>query len=157
WNSMEVKLIKQAYGEVCAQWVLWGVFEEDREETPENLRGSPLEERIRQLFASRDVAGTLGELTPLFGVSGLAADVVLLVGMGSGSRFDAGAAYRVGMAAAKRLAAKERESVAIVLPPVENAVAIATALVEGAIVGTRGPGLRKSEQNRHPFGSLGLI
>ena len=34
---------------------------------------------------------------------------------------------------------------------------IASALIEGAIVGTRGPGLRKSEANRHGFGTLSLV
>jgi leucyl aminopeptidase len=153
---MEVKLLRQEIGDVCAQWVILGIFEDDRE-SPESLRGSPLDDRIRQLAASRDLTGTLGELTPLFGVGGLAADCILVVGLGARSRFDSGAAYTAGLAAAKRLAAKERESVAIMLPPVEDALAVATALVEGAIVGTRGPGIRKSELNRHPFGSLGFV
>ena len=43
------------------------------------------------------------------------------------------------------------------LPRAEEAQDVASALIEGAIVGTRGPGLRKTEPNRHAFGSLSLI
>jgi leucyl aminopeptidase len=45
----------------------------------------------------------------------------------------------------------------MVLPPGEDELAVATALLEGAIVGTRGPGLRKTEANRHAFGTLALV
>ena len=39
----------------------------------------------------------------------------------------------------------------------EEPQAIASALIEGAIVATRGPGLRKSEANRHAFATLSLV
>ena len=103
------------------------------------------------------MTGSLGELTPLYEIAGFAAPAVLLVGLGPRGRFDSGAAFSAGFALSKRLSGKRRESVAIVLPPVETEHDVASALIEGAIAGTRGPGLRKTEPNRHAFGSLSLI
>ncbi|MGO9462954.1 MAG: leucyl aminopeptidase [Isosphaeraceae bacterium] len=154
---MDIKLIRQAISEVQVQWLVLGIFDDDRDAPPEYLRGTALGGTLEQLANSKDLSGSLGELTPLYDVSGLAAHSVLLVGLGPRSRFDPGAAYTAGFAAAKRLAAKRRESVAVALPPAGDGAAVASALIEGAIVGTRGPGLRKTEANRHAFGSLGLV
>jgi leucyl aminopeptidase len=154
---MDTKLTKQEVSEVQVQWLVLGVFDDDREGAPDYLRGSSLGERLERLAASKDLNASLGELTPLYEASGLAANSVMVVGLGQRGRFDAGAAFTAGLAAAKRLASKRRESVAMVLPAVDDEVTIASALVEGAIVGTRGPGLRKSEPNRHAFGELSLV
>ncbi len=154
---MEITLIKQEIGEIQAQWLVLGIFDDDREAPPDYLRGLPIRETLEQLATAKDLNGSLGEITPLYEVSGLAARSVLLVGLGPRGRFDPGAAYTAGFAAAKRLAGKRRESVAIVPPQAEDEFGVATSLVEGAIVGTRGPGLRKTEANRHPFGTLGLV
>ena len=58
---------------------------------------------------------------------------------------------------AKRLAAKPRQTIAVLLPVEARAEAIASALVEGLVVGTRGPDLRKSEPARHPFATLQIV
>ena len=105
----------------------------------------------------KELTGTLGELTPLYEPAGLEAGAILLVGLGPRDRFDAGAAFTAGFTAAKRLAGKSRDSVAIVLPAVGDPGAAASALVEGMIVGTRSCGLRKTEPSRHPFGTLSLV
>ncbi len=79
------------------------------------------------------------------------------MGLGPRDRFDAGAAFSAGFAFSKRLAGKRREDVAIALPPSNEPQPVAKALIEGAIVATRGPGLRKSEANRHAFDTLSLV
>jgi leucyl aminopeptidase len=66
-------------------------------------------------------------------------------------------AYSAGFALAKRLAARRRDRVAVVLPPSDDPPLFASALVEGAIVGTSGPGVRKSEASRHAFESLSVV
>jgi len=80
----------------------------------------------------------------------------LVFGLGPRDRFDAGAAFAAGVAVAKRLAGKPRDSVALVVPEASDSdgAAVASALTEGAIVGTRGIDLHKSEPARHPFGEL---
>ena len=82
---------------------------------------------------------------------------MLLVGLGPRGRFDAGAAFSAGFAFSKRLASKRERHVAVALPPSDEPQAVAKALIEGAIVATRGPGLRKSEANRHAFDTLSLV
>jgi leucyl aminopeptidase len=153
---MNITKTTQSIATVPSQWLVLGIFEEEVEPPPATA-GTELEAKVRQLIAEKEVTGALGDLTPLYQVVGMHAQAVLLVGLGPRTRFDAGAAFSAGSALAKRLAGKRRESVAVALPPAEDRPAVATALIAGAIVGTRGPGLRKSEANRHPFGSLSLV
>jgi len=153
---MNITPLRQPIGSVQAQWLVVGIFE-DEAEPPGVLRGTDLEAKVRRLSAEKEVAGSLGELTFLYDVPGLEAHGVLLVGLGPRGRFDPGTAFSAGFALAKRLAGKPRESVAVALPPSDQPRAVASALIEGAIVGTRGPGVRKTEANRHAFETLSLI
>ena len=57
----------------------------------------------------------------------------------------------------KKLAGRPREAVAVALPEGSEADRTASALVEGLIVATRGPDLRKGEPSRHPFGTLAMV
>jgi leucyl aminopeptidase len=159
WNVftlMNIALVRQPIVEVQAKWLIVGLFE-DEADPLDGLQAVALEETVRRLISEKEVTGSLGELTPLYESAGLAAPAVLLVGLGPRGRFDSGAAFSAGFALSKRLSGKRRESVAIVLPRVEAEHDVASGLIEGAIVGTRGPGLRKTEPNRHAFGSLSLI
>jgi leucyl aminopeptidase len=153
---MNITQLAQPIGTVPAQWLVIGIFE-DEAEPPLLTLGTELEAKLRRLAAEKELTGSLGELTPLYHVAGVEAGGVLLVGLGSRGKFDAGAAFSAGVALAKRLAGKRRESVAVALPPMDDQQAVASALFSGAIVGTRGPGLRKTEVNRHPFGALSLV
>ncbi len=153
---MNITRLMQPIGSVPTQWLVVGVFE-DEVDPPAMLRGTELEAKIRRLAGEKDLTGSLGELTALYEVAGLEARSVLIVGLGPRGRFDPGAAFSAGFAAAKRLAGKSRESVTIALPVSDDRPAVTSALVEGAIAGTRGPGIRKSEINRHAFGTLSLV
>jgi leucyl aminopeptidase len=153
---MNITLNRQPLAEVAAQWLVVGIFENDTEPPAEAL-GTPLEATIRRLRAEKELKGARGELTLLYEVRGLASGAVLLVGLGSRDHFEPGAAFAAGFAAAKRLATQARESVAIVLPAAPEPDSCASALIEGAIVGTRGPGIRKADPDRHPFGTLNLV
>jgi leucyl aminopeptidase len=78
---------------------------------------------------------------------------VLLVGLGKRDAFDAGSAFRVSAAAARALAAKARESVALFLDETWPADWTESG-VAGAIVGCVGQDLYRQEKKRHPFGKL---
>jgi leucyl aminopeptidase len=153
---MNLTLLSRGLGSVQAQWLVVGVFE-DEAEPPSAARGTALEAAIARLSAEKELTGSVGEMLPLYHGHGLEAGSVLLVGLGPRNRFEPGTAYSAGFTLAKRLAAKRRDSVAVVLPNVDPRSEIASALIEGAIVGTRGPGLRKTEANRHEFGTLLLV
>ncbi len=153
---MNITPLRMRIDTVQAQWLVLGIFE-DVQEPPEVARGTVLEGIIARLAGEKELGGSLGELTPLYEVTGLAARRVLLVGLGARGGFGPGTAFSAGFAVGKKLAGKHRESVALVLPPSEEPGAVASAWLEGAIVATRGPGLRKSEANRHAFDSLSLV
>ena len=137
-------------------WLAIGLFE-GQTEPPAALKETPLGALIGRLLAGNEVSGELGETIPILGHTGLPAAALLVFGLGPRARFDAGAAYAAGMAAGRKLAGKRRESVAVLLPDSDDPRAIASALTEGLVVGTRGPGLRKSEPNRHEFGTLRIV
>ena len=67
------------------------------------------------------------------------------------------AAFSAGSAVAKKLASRPRKHVFVALPDDGEPDSITSALVEGLIVGTRGPDLRKTEPSRHAFETLSIV
>jgi leucyl aminopeptidase len=155
---MIIHVHRQPLSQVESPWLVVPWFE-DQEEPPVLLRETPLGELLSRLRDQKELAGTVGELIPVHGSVGLAAGSVLVVGLGTRARFNAGAAFSAGFALAKRLAGKPRDVVALTLPAETDASAgdWVSAMVEGVTAGTRGPGLRKSEPSRQPFGALKLV
>jgi leucyl aminopeptidase len=153
---MNITLLRQPITSVQAQWLVQGIFENETE-PPRGLEDTALGTTIERLRSEKELTGTIGELAPLYHSPGLAAGAVLLVGLGPRGRFDAGAAFSAGCTSAKRLAGTGRDCVAVVLPSAGDPNSVASAWIEGAIIGTQSSGLRKTESNRHPFGTLALI
>jgi leucyl aminopeptidase len=155
---MNIRLSTQSISQVSASWLVLGLFE-DQAELPEAVRGTPLDEVLTREIDRKEVTGAAGELTPVLGLSGFAAGSILVAGLGKRATFDAGAAFSAGYSVAKRLSAKPRGSVAVALsePEMTALPEIVSALVEGLVAGSRGPGLRKSEPNRHEFGGIELV
>ena len=152
-RNPSIRTLPEPPAVVAAQWLAVGVFEGETE-VPTALRDTAAADRIGRLLASKDVAGGLGDTTPVLGLEGLAAESLLIFGLGPRAAFGPGAAFSAAVAASKKLASKPRGKVVFALPEGADARAIARALVEGATVGARGPGLRKKEASRHPFGEL---
>ncbi len=153
---MNVQPTLSSLSELDAEWLILGIFD-DEVTPPVAVAGSPLGDQVSRLIESKDVSGGLGDTLVLPGANTGAKRGVLLVGLGSRERFAAGGAFTAGVAAAKRLASKPRETVAAVLPESADISAIGSAWTEGLLVGTRGPGLRKSEPNRHAFETLLIV
>ncbi len=155
---MNIALTFQPAALVETHWLVVGIYDDEADaDLPPAPEVTDLDSFIARLKREKEVAGSLGELVPLYHVPGTKAAAVLLVGLGSRKRFDAGAAFSAGFAAAKRLGGKRREGVAIALPDCSDPPAIASALIEGAVAGTRGPGVRKCEAARHAFDTLTLV
>jgi leucyl aminopeptidase len=154
---MLIHLLRQPAAQVQAPWLVLFWFE-DQGELPAELRSAPLGGLIQRLSEQKELGGGVGELTAIHGPEGIAAGSVLLVGLGPREKFDAGAAFSAGFAAAKRLGSKPRDQVAVALPgePASSPPGWISGLVEGLVAGTRGPGLRKAEPGRHAFGTLNL-
>ncbi len=153
---MNIKAAVLPLLEVSTDWVVLGLFEGDSAAPPVSA-GMPLASLLERLLASKDVSGGLGDTTPLLGLGGLKAGAAMTVGLGARAKFGVGPAFDVGVAVGKRLGSKPRESVAVIVPESDEPAAVVSALTAGIIVGTRGPGLRKSEAGRQPFGTLWLV
>ena len=139
------------------EWLVLGIFEEDAEPPPAGARNGPGTDQYG-LIADKDLTGSPGELTGASRATGPASQRRPAGGFdGPRRRFDSGAAYAAGFTFAKRLAGKRRDAVAVVLPPADHPLRCASALIEGAVAGTRGPGVRKTESARHAFESLSLV
>ena len=107
-TPMIVQPTVQPIAAVEARWLALGVFQDDLA-PPESVRGTPLGELVERLLAAKELPGGLGDATPLLGLGGLAADFVLVFGLGKRERFHAGAAFSAGVAAGKWLAGKARD------------------------------------------------
>ncbi len=153
---MRIRTTQQTPSSVPADWLAVGLFDGD-EGVPAALRETRLAERLARLIASKEIPAGVGDVSPVLGAESGTASGLILFGLGPRSTFDAGAAFAAGVALTKRLSAKLREVVAVVLPDAGDPAAVASALIEGAIVGMRGPGLRKSEAGRQPFGELVVV
>lgn len=142
--------------EIDASWLAVGVFEGSTD-APQGVVPARTGEIIARLLESKDMGTSVGDTTPILGDSGVAAQSLLMFGLGDRAVFGAGNAFNAGVAVSKRLAGKPRKSVAVVIPDAAEPFEIACALLQGLIVGTRGPDLKKSEPARHAFGELILV
>lgn len=153
---MNVKTSTEDPATFPADWLAVGLFE-DQDGPPPALAGRPIGELLGRLLAAKEVGTVIGEVALFPGDWGLKAGSLAIFGLGTRAKFDAGSAFSAGVAVSKRLAGKPRDAVAVVMPDANDPARVASALLEGLIVGTRGPGLRKTEPNRHSFGTLTLI
>ena len=155
---MNVQLLSTPLPAVEADILAIGLFDGDFR-LPAGLEGTPLAELISRLVASKDLSRGVGDVTPLFGpgASGLSAGSIVLFGLGMPAKFDAGVAFSAGVAVGKKLAARPRDRVAVALPDAGDPASIASALVEGLVVATIGPDLRKAEKSRNPFETLAIV
>jgi leucyl aminopeptidase len=141
---------------VDASYLAVGVFD-GQDGPPTALAGTPAGEIIARSLRRSDLSGSLGEVTLFPSLAGLTCGALVTFGLGKREKFDPGAAYDSGCALSKRLAAKPRDSVAVVLPETPEPGAIIPAFIEGLIVGTRAPDLKKSERARHAFDELRVV
>ncbi|WP_165234194.1 leucyl aminopeptidase, partial [Aquisphaera insulae] len=152
---MNIQVLRDPPARLAAPWIILPIFE-DSPNPPTGASGTGLASLVSRLREQKELSGSVAELTSIHEPAGFAADSALLVGLGSLEKLNPGAAFSAGYAAAKRLAGQAREHVVLGLP---GAMAdfhelTVSALIEGIIVGTQGPGLRKADPGRFAFGTL---
>ncbi|WP_337175745.1 leucyl aminopeptidase [Paludisphaera sp.] len=147
---MPISIIRQPLSTVDAPWVAAGIFDK---EPAADLRGTGAEALAARLLEEKEIKGGVGDTVPLYEPAGFRSPALLLFGLGAKAKLDARAAFSAGVALSRRLAGKPRERVAVSVAAILEAgdAPLVSALVEGITVGMRGPGLRKTEPNRHPF------
>ena len=155
---MKVQPIRSLLASVESDILAIGLFDGDFRPPP-SLEGTPLAETLVRLVEAKEISRSVGDVVPLLGLenSGLAARSIVVFGLGPREKFEAGVAFSAGVAVAKKLAARPRKHLAVALVDGGEPESNTSALVEGLIVGTRGPDLRKTEPSRHPFETLSII
>lgn len=151
---MKIRIVSEDPAQLEVGWLVVGMFE-DQPAPPSWLSETPGAETIRRLINSRDLSGGLGEASALHAVLGPSSGSMLVVGLGPSDRFGMGEAFDSGVLVGKRLGGRSRASVGLVVPEVgPRAPELASAIIQGVLVGTSGPGLAKSEPARFPFQEL---
>lgn len=153
---MNIQTLSRPLALIEADRLALGVFE-GQDEPPSELRGTTLGDIIASLIQNKEAPGEVGSTLPLYGVSSVAAQSVLLFGLGKRVDFGTGRAFDAGVAVAKKLAGKPRGTVAVALPTGMEQPAIVSALTAGLVVGTYGCGLRKGVPTRFPFDELKVV
>jgi leucyl aminopeptidase len=108
---------------------------------------------LAKLIERKEMTGKRYELDTLLAPPGVAAEVLLVVGLGPVEKFNTATAHRAAAAAARQLAAKPRRKVAFFLGEGGSA-ALTEAAVAGALVGCQGQDLYRAEKKRTPFVEL---
>jgi leucyl aminopeptidase len=154
WNQrMKLESTNLTPIELSADAIVVGVHEEGVLPAPTAAVDEAVGGVITKLRDSKQIEGKANELTPLLGVTGVAAAQVLVVGLGDSAEFGRGQAYRAAAAAAKSLSAKERGTVGFYLAD-GLSDDILQAAIAGAMVGCQGQDLHRAEKKQHPFETL---
>ncbi len=116
---------------------------------------------LTRLIESRDVTGKLAELLPIPDATGIAAQRLLVVGLGKAEELTRPKFEKAAMAAARSVSTKEDVSAAFAVP--ENAVdgvaaaQIVETLAISLTVGAVGQDSLKAERGHHPLASATLL
>lgn len=137
-------------------WLVLGLSA-NQTEPPWAIRDTAAGDVVSELLKRGDLGSGLGEVTPILGVSGLGAKALMVVGLGPKNEFRAGSAFGAGVAVARKLAGKPRDSVAFAIDESFDGPGLVSALVEGLVVGQKGPDLRKTEKVRQEFRELTIL
>ncbi len=120
-----------------------GQFDATLSELDMKLNGA-----LSKLMASNELSGKCADITELIAPAGLAADRLLVVGLGERPQMGQGNAYRACGAAAKRLAGKPRKNVAYCMGH-DWSLELGRAAVCGALVGCQGQDLYRTKKRLH--------
>jgi len=139
--------------QIKADALVVGVFADCPPEGPASEVDRAAGGVLSQLIEREEITGKSLELVSLFALPGVAAEIVLVVGLGAKDDFDRGTAFRAAAAAARQLAGKERTSAAFCLVEAWSDDLVESAAA-GAVVGCHGQDLYKAEKKRHPFDEI---
>ncbi|HZU38221.1 MAG TPA: leucyl aminopeptidase [Gemmataceae bacterium] len=157
---MEVLVQFGLPAEARADWLLLPVWEDDRLDAVAAALDGRLGGALGRLKQRGDLTGKANELIPVLGATGIAAERLLLVGLGKREGADKTRLVDAAAAAARHVTGKQRGSVAFVLPPNYPGLdgqELAAAVVVGLSQGSYGPGIRKSEPIRFMPESFVLV
>lgn len=110
---------------------------------------------LKKLIAAKEITGKRYEVVTLLAPAGIEALQLVVIGLGETKDLDRGAAWRVAATAAKALAGKQREKVALAFTEGWSQELIEDALC-GAQMGCVGQDLYKAQKRLFPFTQLAI-
>jgi leucyl aminopeptidase len=134
---------------IRASAVIVGHFEGTSLSEPAAQLDQALGGGLSRLCEAGEVSGKLAKVTTLLAPTGIAAERVVVVGLGPREEFDRAAAFRSAAAAAKQLAATEHERLAF-FPRQDVTEELIESGVCGALVGCQGQDLYRAKKNLYP-------
>jgi leucyl aminopeptidase len=156
--QVQVQLVPLA--ELQADWLIVGAWEDEELSGAVALLDKKLGGTLAQLRHRGDITGKANELTTLLACKGIAAERLLVVGLGKRSAVDRPSLVAAAATALRTITGKQRERVALALPdnvPNLDWEETAIAVIAGAMQGSYGPGLRKNEPARFVPRELCLV
>jgi leucyl aminopeptidase len=148
---MDFKTQFSPLAEVKADYLIVPVWEDEADNAAVRQLDGHLGNLLAQLRHKGDISGKASELTHILGPHGIAAERVLVVGLGKREGAERAGLTDAAAAAARAITGKQRAVVAFALPegfPGLDWGAVACAAGAGLVQGSYGPGLRKSEHAR---------
>lgn len=144
---MHVDLIESSPSQVSADWLLTFAWEDDPFEFPD----PHFRELVAKLSSRGDISGKAHELTPLYAGHGLAAERLMIVGLGKKAKADRGSLVESAATAARSITSKQVQRIAYFPPSKPDHLSwkdVFLGLTLGVMQGSTGPGIRKKEPAR---------
>ena len=137
--------------QIDADAVILGYFSDAETESSKKI-SEITEDFVGNLMNNGDFDAKPNEVLALPYLPGIQANRLVLVGLGSIHDFDRRTAYQAAGSAAKSIASKKRDHVALYFPHEHISDAIS-----GLIVGCQGQDILRSERKLHPFESVSVF
>src|SRR5262245_49122611 len=131
--------------DIAADWLIVGVWEDEPFTGVVAELDAKMERQLTRLRERGDVAGKAKEITPLYEPRGIAAQRLLLIGLGPRGNMDAAGLFSASAAAARTITTKAYQRLAFLLPenaPNLDVESIALLIGNSLMHGAEGPGLR---------------
>ena len=153
---MEVHRETASVAQLEADALVVGVFSDSHLEGPVAAINQSSGGLIGRLIDQGEISGKADDVTMLWSVSGVAAPLCVVVGLGQRAAWGRGACFRAAATAAGKLAARPRDRVSFYLADALTPEVVAAG-VAGAMVGCRGQDLYRAQAKRHPFAQIGWL
>ncbi len=158
---MTINVSATPWHEAEADWLIVAIDSSRKFDEPLGDLDKELGGTLTRLSESGDLTGKLAELMPLPDPSGIAAQRLLLVGLGKADELTRARFEKAAMAAVRSVSSKADVSVAFAVPQVSggdiSAEQIVEALAISLTVGGVGQDSLKAERGHHPLASATLL
>jgi len=160
-TAPSLQLVHSPLSEIQTDWLVLGLFQTAEFPADVQALDVAMGGALTQLQERGDLTGKAGELSYLPLAAGIAANRVLIVGLGDPERQALQSWERAVMTAVRKAAGSAESAVAIVIP--DEALSRSTpdqiiaTTVCAAIVGSSGQGIYKQKQDRYPFRQVTVV